>query len=167
MARDFYMYKPNLAFKRQKGVALAVGLVVLLVLTLIGVSSMSVTTLELRMASNLQSKNHAFQAAEAGLETTVKGGLDAGLFTGAGINVPLVLPTYNWVVAGSTAAVTRSPMVELVCRGRGKIENASRSCVYFELRAVGLHAVSSAQSAQIQGVGILGAGSGDGSLRTN
>lgn len=50
-------------FQKQKGVALAVGLVMLLVLTIMGVSSMSNTTLQLKIACNSQTHNAAFQAA--------------------------------------------------------------------------------------------------------
>jgi len=49
----------------QRGVALAVALVLLLVLTIIGVASMNTTTLEGKMATNLQENNQAFQAAES------------------------------------------------------------------------------------------------------
>ncbi|MCK4710281.1 MAG: hypothetical protein KAU21_16810, partial [Gammaproteobacteria bacterium] len=50
-------------FKKQKGVALAVGLVMLLVLTIMGISSMSNTTLQLKIACNSQTHNDAFQAS--------------------------------------------------------------------------------------------------------
>lgn len=50
-------------FQKQKGVALAVGLVMLLVLTIMGISSMSNTTLQLKIACNSQTHNDAFQAA--------------------------------------------------------------------------------------------------------
>lgn len=50
-------------FSKQNGAALVVGLVVLLIMTLLGVSSMSVTTTELKMASNNQNRNTGFQAA--------------------------------------------------------------------------------------------------------
>lgn len=49
----------------QNGAALVVGMLVLLVMTLLGISSMSTTTTELKMASNNQNRNTGFQAAEA------------------------------------------------------------------------------------------------------
>ncbi|MGI9302111.1 MAG: pilus assembly PilX family protein [Gammaproteobacteria bacterium] len=51
----------------QTGAALITGLVLLLVLTLIGVTAMRSTTLEERMARNLREANIAFQMAETGL----------------------------------------------------------------------------------------------------
>ena len=53
---------------RQSGAALVVGMVVLLIMTLLGISSMSRTTTELKMATNTQMHNSAFQAAAAALK---------------------------------------------------------------------------------------------------
>ncbi len=53
--------------KHQSGVALIIGLIVLLVLTIIMISALKVTTLEERMAGNSQDHNVAFQAAESAL----------------------------------------------------------------------------------------------------
>lgn len=53
--------------RSERGAALVVALVFLLVMTVLGVSSMSTTTLQERMAGNLRDQNLAFQAAEAGL----------------------------------------------------------------------------------------------------
>lgn len=52
---------------RQKGMVLILVLSLLLALTILGVSSMSTSTLETRMANNFQDRNAAFQAAEAAL----------------------------------------------------------------------------------------------------
>lgn len=52
---------------QQRGVALVMAMVFLLILTLIGVTAMSTTVLEERMAGNMQDKNAAFQAAESAL----------------------------------------------------------------------------------------------------
>lgn len=50
---------------RQDGIVLVVGLVFLLVLTIIGITSLRTTTLEERMAGNLQQQTIAFQDAES------------------------------------------------------------------------------------------------------
>ena len=54
--------------QRQRGAALVVGLVLLMVLTVLGVSGMNTATLELTMASNAQFNQEAFQAAETGID---------------------------------------------------------------------------------------------------
>lgn len=56
-----------LASRRQRGVALFISLVLLLVLTIIGVSSVQTTSLETRMARNEHDTLLAFQAAESAL----------------------------------------------------------------------------------------------------
>ncbi|MCW8988026.1 MAG: PilX N-terminal domain-containing pilus assembly protein, partial [Gammaproteobacteria bacterium] len=52
---------------RQKGMVLILVLSLLVALTILGVSSMSTSTLETKMANNFQDRNAAFQAAEAAL----------------------------------------------------------------------------------------------------
>ena len=53
--------------KRQRGVVLAISLIVLLVITLLGVTAMQSTLLQERMAGNTREVSMAFQAAEAAL----------------------------------------------------------------------------------------------------
>jgi len=64
--------------RRQRGVALVVSLVFLLVLTIIGVTAMQSATLQERMAGNARDRNVAFQAGERALraaEADIDGGL--------------------------------------------------------------------------------------------
>ncbi len=51
----------------QKGVALVMALVFLLLLTIMGLTAMSTTSLEEKMAGNVKDKNLSFQAAESAL----------------------------------------------------------------------------------------------------
>ncbi len=53
--------------KKQTGVVLIISLVMLILLTLIGLTGMQTTTLEEKMAGNAKDRNTAFQAAEATL----------------------------------------------------------------------------------------------------
>jgi Tfp pilus assembly protein PilX len=52
----------------QRGAALVIGLILLLVLTILAVSGVVTSTLELRMVGNQQQQERAFQAAEVGVE---------------------------------------------------------------------------------------------------
>jgi type IV pilus assembly protein PilX len=61
---------------RQEGAALAVGLILLLVMTIVGVTSLRTVTLEEKMAGNTQNRNMALQAAEAALRNA-EGWLDS------------------------------------------------------------------------------------------
>ncbi len=81
----------------QQGVALLMAMLFLVILTLIGIASMTGTTLEERMARNSRETNIAFQAAEAAMrdaETDLKGG--------AGVTrAPAITPADFTMAAGT------------------------------------------------------------------
>lgn len=60
--------------RKQKGAALVVGLVLLVVVTVLAISGMNTATTELAMARNKQNYENAFQAAETGLEQAIAQG---------------------------------------------------------------------------------------------
>lgn len=90
----------------QRGSALLVSLVFLLLLTMIGISSIQDSTLQERMAGNNRDREVAFQAAEAGLRTAerylqgaVVGPFETnanGLFVAGSNSVP------NWAASANT-----------------------------------------------------------------
>jgi len=53
---------------REAGAALVIGLILLLVLTVLAISGVVTSTLELRMVSNQQQQERSFQAADTGVE---------------------------------------------------------------------------------------------------
>jgi type II secretory pathway pseudopilin PulG len=55
-------------FKDRKGAALVIALIILLVLTLIGISAISTTTYETSISGNERVATNAFYAAEAGVQ---------------------------------------------------------------------------------------------------
>jgi type IV pilus assembly protein PilX len=61
---------PTLAASQQ-GATLVVGLVLLLVLTVVGVSGMNTATMEINMAANTQFQQDAFQMTEDGADTVL------------------------------------------------------------------------------------------------
>jgi type IV pilus assembly protein PilX len=56
---------------RQRGAALVVGMILLLILTVLGVSGMNSSVFGLTMASNAQFFQNAFQAAETGIDIAI------------------------------------------------------------------------------------------------
>ena len=56
---------------KQRGATLIVGLVLLLVLTVVGVSGMNMATMEVNMAANVQFQQDAFQMTEDGVDTVL------------------------------------------------------------------------------------------------
>lgn len=92
--------------KKEKGVVLFMSLVMLLIITVLGLSSVQTTSLQERMARNSRDSNLAFQSAEAAIkaaESIVNAyvvedsfdslvGSESGLFFETGYN-----STQNWV----------------------------------------------------------------------
>ena len=60
------------AHQKQNGAALAVGLILLVVLTLLAISGMNTASLNLQMAGNAQYYQNAFQASEDGIEQAIR-----------------------------------------------------------------------------------------------
>ena len=64
----------SISFRKQRGAALVIGLVLLVVITVLAISGMNTATTELAMARNDQNAENAFQAAETGLENALSQG---------------------------------------------------------------------------------------------
>jgi type IV pilus assembly protein PilX len=97
--------------QRENGAVLVVGLVILVLMTLLGVTAMQVNGLEEKMAGNYRDQNLAFQAAEAtlieGQNFVLTHPTDAAVYNGANglLNISDLEPanffTYNWTDANS------------------------------------------------------------------
>jgi type IV pilus assembly protein PilX len=82
------------ARSKQAGATLIVGLVLLLVLTVVGVSGMNTATMEVAMAGNVQYQQDAFQLAESAIDTAIADKLYG--FDGAAQFVnPLGVPDFD------------------------------------------------------------------------
>lgn len=84
-------------FQNQEGVSLVVALLILLVLTLIGISALSTTTFETNIAGNERLYNRAFYTADAGVD----------YFASAGGSYILQANTYG-VVDSNAAGLSAS-----------------------------------------------------------
>ena len=92
----------------QRGAALIVGLVLMLVLTVLGISGMNMATLELTMAGNAQFSQLAFQAAETGIDVALSGPVNtAAPFNYT--NVSLGDGSYTYTAQIACAATTPVP----------------------------------------------------------
>jgi len=99
---------------KQSGVVLIISLIMLLLLTIIGVTSMQVTGLEEKMAGNFRDQNVAFQAAESTLKEAeiflLNNPIDATIYDGTNglLNFsdsePANFFTHGWT--GSDSATT-------------------------------------------------------------
>ena len=96
---------------RQSGVVLFVALILLLILSLLGVTAARMQTVEERMARNDDNRQLGAQAAEAGLRSA-ENGLSSGIYTNfagntAGLYAPLLsngspLTGMDWTVQSNT-----------------------------------------------------------------
>lgn len=82
------MTDKHTTLQQQSGAVLAVSLILLLLLTLIGVTSTQVTGLEEKMAGNMRDRNLAFQAAESALRVGEVAAAAAGTLSCPGANPP-------------------------------------------------------------------------------
>jgi Tfp pilus assembly protein PilX len=84
---------------RERGMALVMSLVILMILTLLGITAMGTSSLEEKMSGNTQEGARAFEVAESGLQRTLS---DATQFVPSG--PPVTSPKYS--TNGRVAQVT-------------------------------------------------------------
>ncbi len=108
---------------QQRGMALMMGLIFLVVLTLLGMAAMRGTLLEERMAGNARDRDLAFQAAEAGLragEQVLGGAVLPAFATGTaytpriteGTQTAYWQETHDWDGASTQLAVAPNDTAE-------------------------------------------------------
>jgi Tfp pilus assembly protein PilX len=141
--------------RQQHGAALVIGLMMMVALTLIGVTTMGMSSMELRMASNAQNKSNAFQAAEAGLEI--------GLGRTNAENITTAQPIAPPTLVNATAMINSTFVGLIAGRGDGFTSGVScpgssperTRCAHFQVTSVGQHLQSNASSTQVQGFYVL------------
>jgi type IV pilus assembly protein PilX len=141
---------------RQSGAVLIVSLVILTVLTLIGVASMSSSTLELKVASNAQQHDTAFQAAQNIIEiiasTSPLNTVNYQVFKTDPSATDYEQNLSYTSTDGSTAqtVVTYSGCKAQI--GSSIEEGKGLSVNFFRARATGTTSTGSATSIQMQGI---------------
>jgi type IV pilus assembly protein PilX len=132
---------------RQRGAALAVGLILLLVLTVLAVSGMNTASMELVMAGNEQYRQRAFHASETGIELALAD-LPSVPQTGAVMSVDRALTgdTESDVV---TASQYMGDDLNLTGFSAGKFVG-----LHYQISSVGTSARNS-QSQQFQGAYVI------------
>lgn len=97
---------------RERGAALIIGLILLVVLTLLAVSGMNTASTELRMSGNEQFRKRAFEASESGIER----GLALGPFNAgappaavAAVAADAAMPDDQYTLLITSAGQTAAP----------------------------------------------------------
>ena len=131
----------------QKGAALVIGLMLLLVLTVLAISGVNSASLEFFMAGNEQYRQNAFQAAETGIERA------------------MVLAIYNPGAVAQTINGSNSPTDNYAATVTPQLNGApqpaiwgnswnSFSTYHFEVSSLGT-AVRNARAVNNQGVAVI------------
>jgi type IV pilus assembly protein PilX len=95
----------------QRGAALIVGLILMLVLTVLGISGMNMATLELTMAGNAEAQQDAFQAAETGIDIPIG---QRNFTTLAPTSVPVTaLGDGSYDTRSTTTCMTTTPVPDI------------------------------------------------------
>jgi hypothetical protein len=100
--------------RHERGTALIMSLVILMILTILGITAMSTASLEERMSGNTQESTRAFQAAESGLNEALNtaGALDLNKTDstcGDGSSLPFSYSQMNASTSVCTAFVQFTP----------------------------------------------------------
>lgn len=77
---------------RQRGTALVMSLVILMILTILGITAMGTASLEEKMSGNIQEGTRGFQVAESGLQTAFR---DSSQFAVSGTSITTAYPPIN------------------------------------------------------------------------
>ncbi len=119
--------------QKQRGAALVVGLIMMMVLTLLAVSGMNTATTELALANNNQYFENAFQAAESGLEEALSRPDTDWDTTAAGVTIPKRYVTPTSEVETTVTFRNTGPVLEV---DRPSSLNAFQAW-HFDARSVG------------------------------
>lgn len=117
--------------RRQHGAALVVGLILMLVLTVLGVSGMTLAVSGLTMASNAQSQQNAFQAAETGIDLAIE-------LNDPNISAPVMVPDTS--LGDGTYRVTATQTYQgetLVPPGYGAASLGTFEALHFDVVSTG------------------------------
>lgn len=143
---------------QQQGAVLIMSLVMLTVLTLIGISSMSSSTVELKVSSNSQQHDIAFQAAQSIIDVAASPESPLNTNNYQVFETDELQPGYeqNLMYTGSSGKSSASAITTwLGCKtqiGSSLEEGKAPVVNFFNVNATGTTVTGSATSVQMQGV---------------
>lgn len=142
--------------RRERGAALVIGLIMLLILTILAFTGVNTATTELAMASNEQFRRNAADASAAGVEVAIAALATVGSVAGATATLPAT-------ALGNDAATTYTTTTRYVGDETGLPQSSVDKFigVHYEIESVGTSA-RNARDVQIQGVMVVAATGGGG-----
>ena len=133
----------------ERGTALIMSLVILMILTILGITAMSTASLEEKMSGNTQESTRAFEAAESGLNDAMNtaGGLDLNTSNTA----PKTLSPFSYDSGKSGSAIVTTWFVQFSPPKRGSGYGSNFDAANFEQASTGTTTVG-AKAVVHQGV---------------
>ena len=125
---------------RQRGAALVVGLLLLVILTLLAIAGMNTASTELVMAGNEQFREGAFNAAEGGLEREI-------------VNITDVPPEGDSITRTADFGSNNTAETTIAYRGQGGVKGSSNSAYiafHYDVTSIG-RSSRNATTTQVQG----------------
>ena len=134
---------------RERGAALVIALVMLLILTILGIAAMNTSSLEEKMAGNTQEQTHAFQAAESGINSAIN--------TPGFLNPVGTAPTQTFSYeSGRSSASVQSAFTQYTPPSTSKIASETYSKINFQSAHFGISStgttITNARSVHQQGI---------------
>lgn len=137
----------------QQGLALITGLVVLVVLTILGVSIMNTTILGTRMATNMQESNRAMYASESGLQRAFKDPASYnGLLKPGSSSAPITVAVDSFDLTLTTTYTVRGEKVPRSQKFGQIYSSLNYRTANFQQSSMAVHGKSNAESLTTQGV---------------
>ncbi|MDH3647905.1 MAG: PilX N-terminal domain-containing pilus assembly protein [Gammaproteobacteria bacterium] len=140
--------------QRQSGAALIIGLILLMVLTILGVSGLSTATLEVAMADNMQRGQYVFQAAESALNSQIQLAPGQVTLTGGETRDDVLLQDVAFGFDDTAGNRVADVLVDTTFQGYVAFGAGSQQ-VHFESRGVATTPSRGARSTQRAGYFVL------------
>ena len=142
-------HNPQLPLVRQQGFVLILVLVLLATLTLIGVSSMNSSNMELKATANARQHHVAFNAVQSLIEYAVSG---QTAVTVDFQTVPSTVQTVPYTMTGASALTASVAYAGCAASVGNSIAGKGFSSNFFNVTATGANASGTSTSTQVQGV---------------
>lgn len=142
-------HNPQLPLVRQQGFVLILVLVLLATLTLIGVSSMNSSNMELKATANARQHHVAFNAVQSLIEYAVSG---QTAVTVDFQTVPSTVQTVPYTMTGASALTADVAYAGCAASVGNSIAGKGFSSNFFNVTATGANASGTSTSTQVQGV---------------
>lgn len=141
-----------------RGTALVMSLVILVILTILGITAMGTSTLEERMAGSMQEATRAFEAAESGVNSALSAAGGLSLNKLCANNDYVSLPPFSYGSGGQSGSATVKPcFIQYSPPKRGSGYSAKDRAANFSIASAG-RAAAGAQVSLDQGIGQIMAG---------